>query len=141
MSGQAEAEAFRSLAPPPPRDAERVAHLVLMALLPAVAECDIAAFGRALTEIQEINGRWYASVQGGAFAATSAALARRMQELGASGVGQSSWGPAVYGVVDSEDAGHRIADRLRPEIGDGEVHASAFSNVGARVRSAEPSGV
>ena len=71
-----------------------------MALLPAVADGDIDAFGAALTQIQEITGRWFAPVQGGTFApGPSEALVRRMREWGASGVGQSSWGPAVYGIV------------------------------------------
>src|SRR2546425_4555374 len=34
----------------------RVAHLVLMQLLPAVAVADLAAFGAALTEVQRIAG-------------------------------------------------------------------------------------
>ena len=72
----------------------RVAHLVLMALLPALAEGDLAAFGAALTAIQAINGRWFAPVQGGTFApGPSEELVRRMTEWGAAGVGQSSWGP------------------------------------------------
>src|SRR4029434_3215726 len=66
--GVEEAAAFAALPKPPERDVERVAHLVLMALLPALAEADLATFGMALSEIQEITGRWFASVQGGAFA-------------------------------------------------------------------------
>jgi hypothetical protein len=89
--------------PPPERDAERVAHLVLMALLPAVADGDLATFGAALSAIQAINGRWFAPVQGGTFApGPSEELVRNMADWGASGVGQSSWGPAVYGIVDGE---------------------------------------
>ena len=29
-----------------------------MALLPALADADLAGFGRALSEVQEITGRW-----------------------------------------------------------------------------------
>jgi predicted sugar kinase len=42
-----------------------------MALLPALADGDLAAFGRALTEIQEVTGRWFAPAQGGTFAVRS----------------------------------------------------------------------
>ena len=74
-----------------------------MALLPALAEGDLATFGAALSAIQAITGRWFAPVQGGTFApGPSEELVRRMAEWGASGVGQSSWGPAVYGIVDGE---------------------------------------
>ena len=54
ISGAGEAEAFARL-PAPPERVERVAHVVLMALLPALADADLAGFGRALTEVQEIH--------------------------------------------------------------------------------------
>ena len=98
-----------------------------MALLPALADADLAGFGRALSEVQEITGRWFASVQGGTYApGASAELVRRLREWGASGVGQSSWGPAVYGIVDGEEAGGRLADRAREAMGSsGSVFAGA----------------
>ena len=42
LSGEAEATAFEQLPAPPEREAERVAHLVLMQLLPALVEADLA---------------------------------------------------------------------------------------------------
>jgi beta-RFAP synthase len=135
VSGSAEAAAFAQLPPAAERDVERVAHLVLMALLPAVADEDLARFGPALTEIQSITGRWFAPVQGGTFTpGPTAALVRRMGEWGASGVGQSSWGPTVYGIVEGEDAGVRLADRVRRELGStGTVYEGPFPTEGARV--------
>jgi beta-RFAP synthase len=134
ISGHAEDAAFAQLPPPPRRDAERVAHLVLMALLPAVADGDLATFGAALSAIQAINGRWFAPIQGGTFApGPSEELVRRMAEWGASGVGQSSWGPAVYGIVDGEQAGLALAERVRGVLGAaGTVYDGAFRTEGAR---------
>jgi len=135
ISGAEEAEAFAHLPSPPERDVERVAHLVLMALLPALADADLDTFGRALSEVQEITGRWFAPVQGGTFATgASGTLVRRLTEWGASGVGQSSWGPAVYGIVDGEEAGRRLAERARVELGtSGSVYEGPFGSDGARV--------
>jgi beta-RFAP synthase len=135
ISGAGEAEAFARLPAPQERDVERVAHVVLMALLPALADTDLAGFGRALTEVQEITGRWFASVQGGTYApGASADFVRRLREWGASGVGQSSWGPAVYGIVDGEEAGGRLADRAREAMGSsGSVFEGPFRSGGARV--------
>jgi beta-ribofuranosylaminobenzene 5'-phosphate synthase len=57
-----------------------------------------------------------------------------MQAWGAAGVGQSSWGPAVYGIVGDPDAGAALAARARRAVGaDGDVYESAFSHTGARV--------
>jgi len=139
VSGADEAAAFDRLPAAPARDVERVAHLVLMALLPAVADADIAAFGAALTEIQEMTGRWFAPVQGGTFApGASEALVRHMREWGVAGVGQSSWGPAVYGIVAGEAAGASLADRVRAAWGGTcAVYEGAFPTYGARVWRSE----
>jgi beta-RFAP synthase len=137
VSGAAEAEAFASLPLPAEREVERVSHLVLMAMLPALADGDLSTFGAALTEVQEINGRWFSHAQGGTFApGASSALVTRMREWGAAGVGQSSWGPAVYAIVDSDDAAQNLARHVRDAVGSGgAVHAGAFPPHGATVSS------
>ncbi|HEY7876682.1 MAG TPA: beta-ribofuranosylaminobenzene 5'-phosphate synthase family protein [Gemmatimonadaceae bacterium] len=141
MSGEAESAAFTHLPPPPERSVMRVSHLVLMALLPALAEGDLATFGRALTEIQCINGRWFAPVQGGAFSpGASTTLIERMTDWGAAGVGQSSWGPAVYGIVAGDEAASKLANLIRDDLaGTGVVYAGPFANSGARIWRGPPS--
>jgi beta-ribofuranosylaminobenzene 5'-phosphate synthase len=135
LSGEDEAAAFARLPAPSQRDVEHVAHVALMALLPAVADDDLVTFGAALSEIQEVTGRWFAAVQGGAFAeGPSKDLVRRLKEWGAAGVGQSSWGPTVYGIVNGEDAGLRLAERLRSAMGPAlTVYEGPFRTEGARV--------
>lgn len=136
LSGEAELEAFATLPAPAAADAGRVAHLVLMALLPALVEDDCEAFGAALTEIQHMNGRWFASKQGGYFAAgASATLVKTLTEWGVTGVGQSSWGPAVYAVAPDPAAGAALADRVRETFDDATVYEGPFSQTGARVWS------
>jgi beta-ribofuranosylaminobenzene 5'-phosphate synthase len=138
LSGADETAAFAELPAPSGRDVERVAHLVLMGLLPALAEADLKTFGAALNQIQEITGSWFAPVQGGTFArGPSEELVRRMAEWGALGAGQSSWGPAVYGIVDGEDTGRRLAERVRAGLGTagaaGSVYEGPFPTGGACV--------
>jgi beta-ribofuranosylaminobenzene 5'-phosphate synthase len=136
VSGDAEVAAFASLPDPPLRDVERVAHLVLMSLLPALVEGDLATFGRTLTDVQYITGRWFAPAQGGAFApGIGASLIAQMREWGAAGVGQSSWGPAVYGIVGDQQAGAELAERVRAALPEdaGAVYEGPFSHTGARL--------
>lgn len=139
LSGAAESAAFAALPNPPVREAERVAHLTLMALLPALVECDFEAFGQALTEIQRINGGWFAAAQGGPYApGPSAELIDAMTTWGATGVGQSSWGPAVYGLAPDAGAGAALASRARGALAAvlgprGAVWEGGFSHTGARV--------
>lgn len=137
LSGSAEAAAFRELPPPEEREVERVAHLVLMQLLPALADADLTAFGAALTEVQRITGGWFAAAQGGAFASgATEALVERMTAFGAAGVGQSSWGPTVYGLVPQEEAAQDLGQRVRAWLGGrGVVLETGFSERGALVSS------
>jgi beta-ribofuranosylaminobenzene 5'-phosphate synthase len=140
LSGEAEAAALDRLPPPPEGQVERVAHLVLMQLLPALVEADLPSFGSALTEVQRITGAWFAPQQGGIFApGSTATLVERMTEWGAAGVGQSSWGPAVYGLVEDGEAAASLARRARELVGsDGRVFEGGFAGTGARVWRTEP---
>ena len=143
LSGDAEAAAFEQLPRPPEREVERVAHLVLMQLLPALVEGELESFGAALTEVQRVTGAWFAPQQGGIFApGPSAALVRRLAEWGAAGVGQSSWGPAVYGLVESQTAGRELAARAAELMGPtGRVFEGGFAGAGARVWRSESTGL
>jgi len=141
LSGDSEAAAFEGLPAPEEREVERVSHLVLLQLLPALVEADLPSFGAALTEIQGITGAWFAPAQGGVFApGATGDLVARMAEWGATGVGQSSWGPAVYGLADGTLAGRRLAGKLGKYMGEaGQVFEGGFAESGARVWRAESS--
>ena len=79
-------------------------------------------------------GDAFASVQGGTFHPQAAPLVDALLRLGAAGAGQSSWGPAVYGVVGSEREGQDVARRLEAELGaGGRAEVVSFDNRGARV--------
>ena len=133
LSGGAEEAAFADLRPDPDRSA-LIAQLVLTALLPALVERDLLEFGAALSRVQRLVGDAFAPVQGGTFHPRAGALVEAMLRLGAAGAGQSSWGPAVYGVVGSEQEGQELARRLEPELGPGgRADVVRFDNRGARV--------
>jgi len=146
LTGDEEAAAFARLPAPAARDVERVAHLVLMQLLPAIAEADLPAFGAALAEVQRITGGWFAPAQGGVFApGQTGEMLERLRDWGAAGVGQSSWGPAVYGITASTEESQAIAARARAVLGAGGsggagglVYDGGFSAHGARVTRGEP---
>ena len=133
LSGVAEEDAFQRLVPSAERSAA-IAQLVLTSLLPALVERDLDEFGAALTHVQQLVGDAFADVQGGRFHPRAAALVERLLRAGAAGAGQSSWGPAVYGVVGSESAGRELAGRMERVLdGEGSVELVTFDNRGARV--------
>jgi beta-ribofuranosylaminobenzene 5'-phosphate synthase len=135
LSGVAEEEAFGRLEPSAERSAA-IAQLVLTSLLPALVERDLEEFGAALTHVQELVGDAFATVQGGRFHPRAGALVEALLRHGAAGAGQSSWGPAVYGVVGSEAAGRELARRMEGVLdGDGTLEVATFDNRGARVEA------
>ena len=136
LSGGTEEAAFTELRPDPARSAE-IAQLVLTALLPALVERDLAEFGSALTRIQRLVGDAFAPVQGGTFHPQAAPLVDALLRFGAKGAGQSSWGPAVYGLVGSEEHGRVVARAVQAELGaGGRVEVVGFDNHGARIEVA-----
>jgi beta-RFAP synthase len=86
------------------RETETLCRIVLMSLLPALASKDIDAFGEALYEFNARVGDQFAPVQGGRYAsAATAECVARLRALGIKGVGQSSWGPTVFGVLRQDE--------------------------------------
>jgi beta-RFAP synthase len=133
LSGVAEEEAFRQLVPSPERSAT-IAQLVLTSLLPALVEGDVEEFGGALTRIQQLVGDAFAAVQGGRFHPRAGALVEALLAEGAAGAGQSSWGPAVYGIVGDEASGRALAERMAGVAGDdADVELVTFDNRGMLV--------
>jgi len=117
--------------------ADRVSSVVTDRVLPAVATGDADAFGAGVAEVGRLNGAWYAGEQGGVYRPPAGDLVDALADSPAvAGAGQSSWGPAVYGVTDREradaarDAGRRALDRAG---GGGEVRVAEPRNVGARI--------
>lgn len=101
LHGPDEIRAFAGLAPPSERLTERLCRIVLLDLLPAVAERDLARFGAGLEEIQAHVGSSFAPAQGGSFNSPRAAeIIGELHRAGFVGCGQSSWGPTLYAFSD-----------------------------------------
>ncbi|MBX7106479.1 MAG: hypothetical protein K1X57_20560 [Gemmataceae bacterium] len=101
-------------------------------VVPAIAARDVVRSGAALAEFNAKAGDAFAAVQGGRYSSpATAALVARMTELGAHGAGQSSWGPAVWGLAADPDQAKRLADRLRTEFP--RVLIAAGRNAGAKI--------
>lgn len=117
VHGEGEATAFETLRPMSEAVSGQLCRVMLMQLLPALAESDIAAFGAAVTQVQKINGDYFSSAQGGGNWSSKAVegLVRRMAGLGAVGIGQSSWGPTGFAFVGSAGEAAKIRQQLLPE--------------------------
>ena len=134
LSGNAEDRFFSLLQADGHAIEPRVSRLVLTALLPGLVTEDIDEFGAALSEMQREIGSMFAARQGGVFHPRAAPVVHALGTLGVGAVGQSSWGPSVYGIVDSPERAADVADRLRAAVDTGtEVRVVDFDRRGASV--------
>ncbi|HKI34021.1 MAG TPA: hypothetical protein VKA46_19365 [Gemmataceae bacterium] len=136
--GDREREAFRQLRgrPVPACTTAALCRLLLLGLLPALIERDLDRFGEALYDFNARVGEAFAPVQGGTYASRGVAeVVAFVRRQGVRGVGQSSWGPAVFAILDDEERAGDLARRLRREVALGEapVFVTRGCNHGAEV--------
>jgi beta-ribofuranosylaminobenzene 5'-phosphate synthase len=115
---------------------DALCRLVLLGMLPALAEADLEAFGESLHDFNARVGEAFAAVQGGIYAGPRVAeLVEFVRRTGIRCVGQSSWGPTVFAVVEDEERAHGLRRQLASRFGLGpvEVWVSAGCNGGARM--------
>jgi beta-ribofuranosylaminobenzene 5'-phosphate synthase len=120
LHGVPERQAFAELTQGETRlqHTDALCRLVLLGMLPALQEHDLAAFGEALYDFNARVGEAFAPVQGGAYASPRVAeLVAWMQKWGVHGAGQTSWGPGVFAVLPDEDSGHDLSGCLRRRFG------------------------
>ncbi|SAL01833.1 beta-ribofuranosylaminobenzene 5'-phosphate synthase family protein [Caballeronia ptereochthonis] len=119
LHGDEEKRSLASLAPFPATLAAHLSHLVLMRILPAVAESDFDTFADAICDLQQTIGEYFAPAQGGVFA--SPGVARALEAVAAeqkAGIGQTSWGPVGFAFVASaQDAERALAAAQRASQG------------------------
>ncbi len=114
IHGEQEIDAFKALSPFTSEEAARLCYLLLMQGLPAIAENNINKFGDVITQLQQSMGKHFSSVQGGVF--TSLEVAEVMQWLeqqGAEAIGQTSWGPTGFCVVDTSQKAENLEIQMQ----------------------------
>ncbi|ERG88612.1 MAG: hypothetical protein J07HX5_00758 [halophilic archaeon J07HX5] len=120
-----------------PEIADEISVLITRQLLPAVAEADLAAFGDAIARLGRLNGAWYANEQGGIYRPPAGEIVTALADSPViAGAGQSSWGPAVYGVTQAATGDEAVTAAhaaLTAAETDGQVQLVAPGNQGASV--------
>ena len=119
LHGQEEVSAFENLEPTSQREAEGMIRLLNESIVPAVVRADFQTFAGATTEFGYRSGLYYRKVQGGAYASAWAIeIVRRVSAFGEFAVGQSSWGPTMFAICESEaSAGELVAELESGAVG------------------------
>jgi beta-RFAP synthase len=117
---------------------DTLCRLVLLGMLPALAEEDCQAFGEAMHDFNTLAGEAFAEVQGGVYASKAVAeLVDFIRRQGIAGVGQSSWGPAVFAIVADPDRAKGLARQIQEQFAlePSRVFTTAARNQAAVVES------
>ncbi|MEM1628658.1 MAG: GHMP kinase [Desulfurococcaceae archaeon] len=130
LSEKEEREVFTQRHPVKEELIWKASHYLFHELIPALLDRDFHAFARALGVLQETIGIMFSELQGGIYAGYSQYAVKILRKHGIEGVGQSSWGPSVYGVVESEDQAIKVLNEIRKEI-EGKVFIARPQNHGA----------
>lgn len=126
-SGKVENDIFKRVEPPPGSLIGEISRIVLVQMIPAILERDIEAFGSAMTSIDFKFGEFWLEIQGGRFSHPMIEEGVNfLLESGAHGVGQSSWGPAFYGLVRGESEAEKASKRLKDFLNSGGRRGEAF---------------
>jgi beta-ribofuranosylaminobenzene 5'-phosphate synthase len=131
ISGETEVNPFQTLCPQPQSTAERLSHIILMKLLPAIHEENLFAFGDAINRIQTFGWKKVEiDAQQGVLQQTLDFL----RDSGAIGAGVSSWGPAIFAVGENLRALHRKTESFLDSLPNGgSCFVTQPNNVGARM--------
>ena len=135
LHGTHEVSAFSELPEFDELSAGRLCRLVMMKVLPGLLEQRLSEFAEAVGEIQRVVGDYFSPAQGGRFTspAVSDALAW-VESQGIAGVGQSSWGPTGFVLLQDEAQARRLTRDLKHRFG--ELSPLRFQTVGARNQGA-----
>ncbi len=132
IAGQREAKLLEEMAAKPNPAAERMYALARQTL----DTCDdFHSCTASMDEYMALAGDLFAPLQGGPYngpnvtAAVSAARA-----AGLAAVGQSSWGPAVFGLAENEQQAVAIANRLREQANSWQITVTRPARAGAQSR-------
>lgn len=141
--GADEEEGFRQLDRVPEPTTARLRNLVEGEMIPHLKAADIGRFGEAVYEYGCLAGDCYASLQGGRYAnPTCTDLVQRMRQFGITGVGQSSWGPTIFGLCEDGQQAEALCTQLRERYSESQLQLeiSQPNNRGVQLEWASPGG-
>lgn len=125
LHGETEDILIKNITPPKTLP-EKICRLALMKMLPSFMDRDIRRFGEALTDIDKLTGDAFRTVQGGIYKEDiSMKIIHELQRQGAYGVGQSSWGPTLYGLVNANYA-HAIKAKMKSYLAQNDIKAAVM---------------
>jgi len=136
MAGKKEIKTFNSIEKMSVEKCAENTHHLLLGMLPAVEENNIDKFSSHLNTIEDNVSEYFSGAQGGKY---SSKYAQRIIDFmvreGVLARGQSSWGPALYGLVENEEKASKIKIKLEQKYSKTikEIYITKAANKGAEI--------
>ena len=113
VHGALESQAFKSLNPAQ----GSMCAMVFEHMLPAMQRSDLLAFGAYMQELQAYNGAYFAPIQGGHYASQDVEnVLSWLRQNGVACVGQSSWGPTGFAIVETAKQAEALQNHAQLEF-------------------------
>ena len=113
--------------------ASYLSRILVMKLMPAMAEKDFVSFAEAVSQLQNVVGDYFSYAQANRFA-NSCLLAALdfLHAEGVPGIGQSSWGPTGFVLAPDEQRALQLQDTINQRFTELQTRIVSFDNQGAR---------
>ena len=109
--------AFENLGAFTPELSSTLHSILLDQVLPSLQQRDITHFGRGISSIQKKVGDFFSAVQGGRFLSPQVAeILDYAERNNAVGIGQSSWGPTGFIIVENETVAFNMKSQIQKRI-------------------------
>lgn len=136
MSGKKEIKTFNKIEKMTVQKCAENTHHLLLGMLPAVEEKNIDKFSSHLNIIEDNVSEYFSVAQGGKYSSKYAQeIIDFMVKEGVLARGQSSWGPALYGLVENEEKAGKIKIKLEQKYSKSikEIYITKAANKGAEI--------
>ena len=111
--GDVESEAFENLGGFSSSLTGELQGILLEQVIPSLEKANLCGFGEGISTIQRHVGDFFSSIQGGRYLSSDVAeMLEFAENSGAKGVGQSSWGPTGFVIMDSETSAHDLRAKM-----------------------------
>lgn len=118
IHGVAEKKGFDNLPDFSEDSAEFLCRILVLGILPALAQGDFATFAEMLTRVQDRIGDYFAVVQGSRYAHPKVrAVLEHLRRHRVQCVGQSSWGPTGFVITHDAHSARQVVDSIAAQFG------------------------
>lgn len=138
MSGKKEIKTFNKIKKMAVEKCAENAHHLLLGMLPALEENKINEFSSHLNIIEDNAAEYFSKSQGGKYRSIYAQeIIDFMIEKKVLARGQSSWGPALYALVENDFKAIKIKEKLLDEFSDKieKIYLTKAANDGAQINN------